>query len=171
MTLDLLSNGRFVFGAGLGSDNSGEFSKFGEEADAKARAELLDDGLAELQRYWDGAFQPGPRTRIPIWLAAGWPNRRPVRRAVRFDGLFPIDVPDARDSRRAASAEIPPPPFDLVVTNEPGVDPAPWFEAGATWCLTGFTNQPRLGDVREHRGRTLARAVRRCSAPTSRPRF
>src|SRR5262245_21610270 len=31
-TLDRLSRGRLVFGAGLGSDNSEEFSKFGEEA-------------------------------------------------------------------------------------------------------------------------------------------
>jgi alkanesulfonate monooxygenase SsuD/methylene tetrahydromethanopterin reductase-like flavin-dependent oxidoreductase (luciferase family) len=135
-------------GAGLGSDNSGEFSKFGEEADAKARAQLLDDGLAELQRYWDGAFQPRPAHRIPIWLAAGWPNRRPVRRAVRFDGVFPINVPNPADLAEL-KAEIPAPPFDLVVTNELGVDPAPWFEAGATWCLTGFSNQPRLSAVRD----------------------
>ena len=96
-TLDLLSGGRFVFGAGLGSDNSKEFTKFGEEADAKARAKLLDEGLAELQRYWDGAFLPKPAHRIPIWLAANWPNRRPVRRAVSFDGLFPINVPTPDD--------------------------------------------------------------------------
>jgi alkanesulfonate monooxygenase SsuD/methylene tetrahydromethanopterin reductase-like flavin-dependent oxidoreductase (luciferase family) len=146
-TLDLLSGGRFVFGAGLGSDNSREFSKFGEEADPKARAALLDDGLAELQRYWDGAFLPTPAHRIPIWLAANWPNRKPVRRAVRFDGLFPINVPTP-DDLAALKAEIPPPPFDLVVTNEPGVDPRPWFDAGATWCLTGFSNQPSLGAVR-----------------------
>ena len=147
-TLDLLSGGRFVFGAGLGSDNSREFSKFGEEADPKARATLLDDGLGELQRYWDGAFLPKPAHRIPIWLAAGWPNRRPVRRAVKFDGLFPINVPTPDDLARL-KAEIPPPPFELVVTNEPGVDPTPWFEAGATWCLTGFSNQPRLSAVRD----------------------
>src|SRR4051812_14254999 len=47
-TLDRLSGGRLIFGAGLGSDNSGEFSKFGEQADAKARAKLLDDGLEQL---------------------------------------------------------------------------------------------------------------------------
>src|SRR5438309_7413580 len=76
-TLDLLSGGRLVFGAGLGSDNSGEFSKFGEEADPRARARALDDGLAELQRYWAGGFRPAPRNHIPIWLAARWPNRRP----------------------------------------------------------------------------------------------
>ena len=147
-TLDLLSDGRFVFGAGLGSDNSKEFTKFGEEADAKARAALLDDGLAQLQRYWQGEFLPKPAHRIPIWLAAGWPNRRPVRRAVQFDGLFPINVPAPADLAEL-KAEIPPPPFDLVVTNEPGVDPQPWFEAGATWCLTGFGNQPQLSAVRD----------------------
>src|SRR3954469_15314232 len=84
VTLDRLSGGRLIFGAGLGSDNSGEFSSFGEEADPQARAQLLDDGLAELQRYWNGAFQPGPERPIPIWLAARWPNRKPVRRAAQF---------------------------------------------------------------------------------------
>jgi alkanesulfonate monooxygenase SsuD/methylene tetrahydromethanopterin reductase-like flavin-dependent oxidoreductase (luciferase family) len=148
VTLDLLSGGRFVFGAGLGSDNSGEFSSFGEEADPKARARLLDDGLAELERYWEGAFRPRPSRRIPVWLAARWPNRRPVRRAARFDGLFPIDLPDPEALAQLAS-EVPPPPFDIVVTNPAGTDSAPWAQAGATWCLTGFTNQPRLAEVRE----------------------
>jgi alkanesulfonate monooxygenase SsuD/methylene tetrahydromethanopterin reductase-like flavin-dependent oxidoreductase (luciferase family) len=147
VTLDLLSGGRFVFGAGLGSDNSGEFSSFGEEADPKARAKLLDDGLAELQRYWDGTFLPKPAHRIPIWLAARWPNRRPVRRAAKFDGLFPIDLPGPEAVAELA-AELPPPPYDIVVETDPGADPAPWFEAGATWCVTGFGNQPRLDEVR-----------------------
>ena len=147
VTLDLLSNGRFVFGAGLGSNNSGEFSNFGEEADPKARAQLLDEGLAQLRRYWDGDFQPAPERPIPIWLAARWPNRRPVRRAARFDGLFPIDLPGP-EALAELAAEVPPPPFDIVVTDEPGTDPAPWFAAGATWCLTGFSNQPQLSAVR-----------------------
>jgi alkanesulfonate monooxygenase SsuD/methylene tetrahydromethanopterin reductase-like flavin-dependent oxidoreductase (luciferase family) len=146
-TLDLLSGGRFVFGAGLGSDNSGEFSKFGEEADPRARAQLLDDGLAALQRYWDGAFLPKPAHRIPIWLAARWPNRRPVRRAARFDGLFPIDLPGP-EALAELAAEVPPPPFDIVVTNPVDIDTEPWAQAGATWCLTGFSNEPLLDDVR-----------------------
>lgn len=146
-TLDLLSGGRLVFGAGLGSDNSGEFSQFGEEADAKARATLLDDGLAELQRYWDGAFLPAPAHRIPIWLAARWPNRRPIRRAARFDGVFPIDLPGP-EALAELAGEVPGPPFDIVVTNPSGTDPAPWVQAGATWCLTGFSNQPQLAELR-----------------------
>jgi alkanesulfonate monooxygenase SsuD/methylene tetrahydromethanopterin reductase-like flavin-dependent oxidoreductase (luciferase family) len=147
VTLDLLSGGRFVFGAGLGSDNSGEFSQFGEEADARARAALLDDGLAELQRYWSGAFLPKPARPIPVWLAARWPNRRPVRRATRFDGVFPIDLPGP-EALAELTAEVPGPPFDVVVTNPPGTELGPWADAGATWCLTGFSNQPRLDEVR-----------------------
>jgi hypothetical protein len=34
------------------------------------------------------------------------------------------------------------------VTNPPDTDPQPWADAGATWCLTGFTNQPELDEVR-----------------------
>src|SRR2546423_15545750 len=63
VTLDHLSDGRFVFGAGLGSDNSKEFSKFGEEADPKARAKLPDQGPAEFQRYRAGPFLPKPAHR------------------------------------------------------------------------------------------------------------
>src|SRR4051812_7633766 len=70
VTLDRLSGGRLVFGAGLGSDNSGEFSKFGEEADGRARAALLDEGLERLAAYWGGEFEPRPlqQPRIPVWL-------------------------------------------------------------------------------------------------------
>ena len=157
-TLDLLSHGRLVLGVGLGSDRHGELAPFGEVVDAKQRATLLDDGLDAIQHYWDGAFLPRPvqRPRIPLWAAAKWPNRRPVRRAARLDGLFPVELPgpDARAQLRDALAELraqgasPPTPFDLVVTGGPGTDPRPWAEAGATWCLTGFGSTPRLADVR-----------------------
>jgi alkanesulfonate monooxygenase SsuD/methylene tetrahydromethanopterin reductase-like flavin-dependent oxidoreductase (luciferase family) len=149
VTLDHLSRGRLIFGAGLGSDNSGEFSHFGEEADAKARARLLDEGLAQLQRYWDGAFEPRPvqQPRIPVWLASRWPNRKPVRRAAQWDGLFPIDLPGP-EALAELAAEVPRDrPFDLVVTNPAGEDLGPWEEAGATWCLTGFSNQPSRSEV------------------------
>ena len=152
VTLDRLSGGRLVFGAGLGSDNSGEFSKFGEEADAKARAKLLDDGLDQLVSYWQGGFEPRPvqQPRIPVWLAARWPNRRPVERALKWDGLFPIDLPGP-DALTELTQEVravrPDEDFDIVVTNPAGTDPEPWVQAGATWCLTGFGNQPTLAEV------------------------
>jgi len=89
-----------------------------------------------------------------VWLAARWPYRRPVQRAARWDGLFPIDLPgpealaELRDEvvqLRGPGA----PPYDLVVTNEPGTDRAPWEAAGATWCLTGWGPQPRFDEVAE----------------------
>jgi alkanesulfonate monooxygenase SsuD/methylene tetrahydromethanopterin reductase-like flavin-dependent oxidoreductase (luciferase family) len=156
VTLDRLSGGRLVLGVGLGSDRSGEFDRerFGEEGDARARARLLDHGLERLVRYWDGEFEPPPlqRPRIPVWVASRWPSRRPLRRAARFEGLFPIDMPrpealaelvaEVRELRGSRAG-----PFDYVVTNPPGTDLAPWERAGATWCLTGFGPEPGRAEV------------------------
>ena len=155
VTLDRLSGGRLVLGVGLGSDRTGEFDpeRFGEEGDGRARARLLDDGLERLSAYWDGEFEPRPvqRPRIPVWVASRWPNRRPLRRAARWDGLFPIDLPgpEALAELVAAVGELRggTDGFELVVTNPAGVDPEPWAEAGATWCLTGFGAQPTRADV------------------------
>src|SRR3712207_6895119 len=56
-------------------------SRFGEEGSPRERARLLDDGLAKLTAYWEGGFEPGPVSRIPVWVAARHPNRRPLARA------------------------------------------------------------------------------------------
>jgi alkanesulfonate monooxygenase SsuD/methylene tetrahydromethanopterin reductase-like flavin-dependent oxidoreductase (luciferase family) len=153
VTLDRLSGGRLVFGVGLGSDRTGEFdpARFGGEGDPRARAVLLDEGLERLDAYWRGEFKPRPvqQPRIPVWVAARWPHRRPLARAARWDGLFPIDLPDP-DALAQMAAEIAPGDgYDLVVTNPAGTDPDPWIEAGATWCLTGFGPQPTVAEVRE----------------------
>jgi alkanesulfonate monooxygenase SsuD/methylene tetrahydromethanopterin reductase-like flavin-dependent oxidoreductase (luciferase family) len=158
VSLERLSGGRLVLGVGLGSSRSGEFDpgRFGEEGDPRARARLLDEGLARLEAYWAGEFEPRPlqQPRIPVWVAAVWPHRRPVRRAARWDGLFPIDLPGP-DALAELAAEVESlragadGPYELVVTNPPGTDPAPWIAAGATWCLTGFGPQPTRAEVVE----------------------
>ena len=156
VTLDHLSEGRLVLGLGLASDNHGELGPFGEETDPRARAVLLDEALDRLTAYWGGEFEPPPvqRPRIPIWLAARWPSRRPVRRAARWDGLFPIELPGPDElaelvayvgEHRGEEAG----PFDFVVANAADDDPGRWEAAGATWCLTDFGRSPAEAAVRE----------------------
>jgi alkanesulfonate monooxygenase SsuD/methylene tetrahydromethanopterin reductase-like flavin-dependent oxidoreductase (luciferase family) len=157
VTLDRLSGGRLVLGVGLGSPRTGEFDpeRFGEEGDPRARARLLDEGLERLTSYWEGEFEPRPvqRPRIPVWVAATWPNRRPLRRAARWDGLFPVELPGP-EALAALRVEVEAMrdddrPFDYVVTNPAGTEAAPWIEAGATWCLSGFGPQPTRAQVEE----------------------
>jgi len=104
VALDHLSNGRLIFGAGLGFEKR-EFSAFGQESDSKIRAEKLDEGLAILSGLWSGEsfsftgqyfhvdqvkFLPKPvQTHgIPVWIGGFWPNHRPFRRAAKWDGLY-----------------------------------------------------------------------------------
>jgi alkanesulfonate monooxygenase SsuD/methylene tetrahydromethanopterin reductase-like flavin-dependent oxidoreductase (luciferase family) len=105
VTLDRLSQGRLVFGAGLGS-RAEEFTAFGEPGDARERAARLDESLELLDALWTGepvtfhgehltatdvTMLPRPvqRPRIPVWCGGRWPNRAPFRRAARWDGVMP----------------------------------------------------------------------------------
>ena len=102
-----VSGGRFTLGVGLGGGPQAEFAAFGEEPDPRVRAERLDEGLAILDGLWSGEpfsfegkhhrvsgahFTPAPvqQPRVPVWVAGRWPNRRPFRRAARWDGVFPV---------------------------------------------------------------------------------
>ena len=108
-TLDRLSRGRVVLGVGLG--RRAEYDLFGEEWDPRRVSRRYDETLELLDRFWSGqrvtfhgeffdvddvALLPTPRQRprIPVLVAAFWPNRRPVRRAARWDGLMPVVDPD-----------------------------------------------------------------------------
>jgi alkanesulfonate monooxygenase SsuD/methylene tetrahydromethanopterin reductase-like flavin-dependent oxidoreductase (luciferase family) len=153
VALDHLSGGRFVLGLGLGLDASGgELSRFGEELDDRRRAGMLDEGLAVLTGLLSGApvshrgehytvdatFLPAPVRPggIPIWLAARWPNRRPVERALRHDGVYLIDTSDPADL--AELVERAPEGFEIVVEDQPGRPIDGWADAGATWLLAEF---------------------------------
>ena len=106
VTLDHLSHGRLIFGAGLGAPIDADFGRFGEELSDRGRAIKLDEALEVLELLWSGRevsfrgeeYQIGPvtflptpvqRPRIPVWIGGKWPNRAPFRRAARWDGLVP----------------------------------------------------------------------------------
>jgi alkanesulfonate monooxygenase SsuD/methylene tetrahydromethanopterin reductase-like flavin-dependent oxidoreductase (luciferase family) len=107
VTLDHLSKGRLILGAGLGSDVFREISAFGGPLDDKIRAQMLDEGLAILMGLWSGqpfsfvgkhyhlehaqVIPPCLQSpRIPIWIAASGQRRSPLRRAAQYDGVVPV---------------------------------------------------------------------------------
>lgn len=178
VTLDRLSNGRLILGVGIGTDRVREFSCFGEDGADRPHGEMLDEGLEVLTRLWSGepfsfqgqhyqltdaCFLPTPlqQPRIPIWLAAAWPNKKPFRRAARWDGVSPImwdrqlTAQDYREivaylrTQRTGDA-----PFDIIAAgNTSGTDKeqdramlAPFAEAGVTWWQEGFvaSHSPEL---------------------------
>jgi alkanesulfonate monooxygenase SsuD/methylene tetrahydromethanopterin reductase-like flavin-dependent oxidoreductase (luciferase family) len=168
-TLDRLSGGRVVLGVGLGSDEfAQEYVITGEELDATRRAEMLDESLEILRAAWSGEpvrhrgehytvdgtrFMPRPvqRPGVPVWVAGVAGKRRPLRRAARYQGYFPIRLehPDqlaeisaelrrlGRETREGAGE-----PFDIAVELDPGSDPSPFAAAGATWGLVAFPSHP-----------------------------
>jgi alkanesulfonate monooxygenase SsuD/methylene tetrahydromethanopterin reductase-like flavin-dependent oxidoreductase (luciferase family) len=174
VTVDLLSEGRLTLGVGIGWPTDPEFTRFGGETDLRKRADMLDEGLAILTGLWSGepfgysgrhyqlddvTFLPRPvqRPRIPIWVAAMWPNRRPVRRAAQWDGIAPIlydpetgDFPPMTTAAVGAITQYAGEnrsstrPFDVAVsgTHHPGEKLAEWHRelegAGATWWRDGW---------------------------------
>ncbi|MFI6321117.1 LLM class flavin-dependent oxidoreductase [Nonomuraea sp. NPDC050556] len=152
-TLDLLSGGRLTLGVGLGSDRyGGEYSRFGEECEDRARAAMLDESLAILHAAWSGEpvrhsgahhtvddvrFLPAPGD-IPVWVA-GYPGKKgPMRRALGESGFFPVNLDSADHLAEIVATMRPDRPYDFVVSLADGVDPAPYERAGATWWLTHF---------------------------------
>jgi alkanesulfonate monooxygenase SsuD/methylene tetrahydromethanopterin reductase-like flavin-dependent oxidoreductase (luciferase family) len=157
-SVDILAGGRLVMGVGLGGDGYGEFSAFGDEPDPRVRGAMLDDRLELLRELWTGdvvtssrrhavaadvQFLPTPTRTPPVWVAGRWPHRAPIRRAARFEGWFPIDLPDPDALAEgidmvAAARGGDLAGFDVVVHGTAGDDPTPWRAAGATWWLTQF---------------------------------
>jgi alkanesulfonate monooxygenase SsuD/methylene tetrahydromethanopterin reductase-like flavin-dependent oxidoreductase (luciferase family) len=175
-TLDRLSGGRLTLGVGLGSDTfASEYSITGEELDDRRRASMLDESLEILAAAWSGEpvrhrgehytvdgmrFLPRPvqRPGVPVWVAGYYGKPRPLRRAARYQGFFPLGldepeqlaeiVADLAARRREAGGDIRE-QYDVVVALPPGDDPAPYAAAGATWWLVEFPwDAPSVDQVR-----------------------
>ena len=162
VSIDHLSDGRLVLGAGIGVDHSREFAAFaGEAENDRARAELLDEGLEIITRLWSGEpvmftghhlevvdvqFLPRPvqQPRIPIWCAAHWPHRRPLRRAARYDGVVPVGelAPSSIADllQEVGRHRITDGPFEVALPSwaSDGSEIGAYESAGVTWWLEGF---------------------------------
>lgn len=164
VTLDHLSNGRLILTIGLGTPPDVEYGSFGEETNAKIRAEKLDEGLDVLLGLWEGknfSYQGKhfkiddvkflPKTfqqpRITIWGSGFWPNKLPFIRSAKLDGVFPLSTrehgklidKDYKEMRDFIfeRRELKT-PFDMVklsgITDKKAIDM--FEEVGVTWGLT-----------------------------------
>jgi hypothetical protein len=109
-----------------------------------------------------------------VWVAGGWPRRKPLRRAAHWDGVYLMTVNQATN-QLLTPAEIGevatyirqhrerPEPFDIAVNGETPGDPRqgaelvrPYHEAGATWwielareTLAAYRHRIRQGPPRQ----------------------
>ena len=166
-SLDRLSGGRLILGVGIGSPAYGDFGIFHEPSGDRARADMLDEGLAVLDGLWSGErfsyagqhftvdpvrFTPVPvqRPRVPVWVGGVLPATRPIARAARWDGVVPIrfarrslirpsvaDIADVRERVTAARGSAD--GYDVVVWAEVAAQPADVPALAAPYQAAGAT--------------------------------
>jgi alkanesulfonate monooxygenase SsuD/methylene tetrahydromethanopterin reductase-like flavin-dependent oxidoreductase (luciferase family) len=172
-TVDRMSGGRLIFGACLGTEDA-DFAAIGLNSDRRHRAEQLDEGLQVVAGLCAGEpfrftgehyqidglqLQPTPvqRPRVPVWVAAGWPARRPLRRAAQWDGVYlmtynrrtrqPLSLSELTTIREYLQAHrLPDRPTVQIAANGLSTGSqvqqvGPMAEAGVTWWIEWDGNQ------------------------------
>lgn len=127
-TVDRLSGGRTILGAGLGALHEG-WTAFEPDEGRRARAEKLDEGLAVFDGLMRGQpFEftgrhysarptdfnvpdpPVQRPRPPVWvvgaLVAGRERQPSLERAARWDGLLPQFIDPERGGKATEPEQL-----------------------------------------------------------------
>lgn len=103
-SLDHLSGGRVLLGAGLGNESN--YTTYGRAWEPTRLGRQYDEALDVITGLWagkpfsyDGEFYtvegaqlyltPVQTPRIPGVMGAWWPNKKPFRRAAHWDGIMP----------------------------------------------------------------------------------
>lgn len=161
--LDILSEGRVVFGTGLGV--AFDLAPFGDPTDAPTLAAMLDEGLELVTALWSGEpvtrqgrfyraeaaqLVPAPlqQPRIPIWIGGDSPAA--LRRAARWDGWIIGTIDEQRQITKSPERlaeqvatlrqnRANGRPLEVAVDGaSPAGDdtlPRAYAQAGATWWL------------------------------------
>jgi len=92
-------------------------------------------------------FLPRPvqRPGVPVWVAGSYGKPRPLRRAARYQGFFPVDLEHPEQLAEMVAALVSlragrdaSEPYDIVAALPLGADPLPYAAAGATWWAVEF---------------------------------
>lgn len=103
-TLDRISDGRVMLGAGLGAEVL--YTTFGHDWEPKRLGEKYDEALEVITGLWKGeaysfegdhftveeaVMRPTPvqEPRIPIVAGCWWPNKKPFHRGAEWEGIMP----------------------------------------------------------------------------------
>ena len=154
-----------ILGAGAGFPTLPDYTAFGDRGDPKRRAAQLDEALEVLAQLWSGnpvkhhgiyyqvecgGFQPTlQRPRVPVWVGAAWPAKKPLARAARWDGVVPtggstgleVEPEDLRRivsytrGRRDADAAFDVIRFGKTRSARDTKSVAACADAGATWWI------------------------------------
>jgi alkanesulfonate monooxygenase SsuD/methylene tetrahydromethanopterin reductase-like flavin-dependent oxidoreductase (luciferase family) len=137
VTLDHLSLGRLILGAGSGDTQDPGFTATGEPLRPAIRAELLDESLQIVTRLWTGepvtfrgrhfkvddlrmSPRPVQQPRIPIWIGGQWTLSGVRSRVTRWDGSCAYKGPTDQEWQDMTAADV----HDIraAVGDRPGFD-------------------------------------------------
>lgn len=182
-TLDHLSDGRVILGAGLGSPPE-DYTDFGIEYDPVQLAKRFDESLEIIDGLWtDGPFsyhgdvftvtdvdlrpKPIQHPRVPIVTAGRWPSKRPIQRGARWDGIMPIgrefpqqlpieEIRDCVEYYHSLREDDPGDVFIRLSPDSPRLDELveTCEDIGVTWVLLG--DIPPVGSKEENLDRIRA---------------